>query len=137
VFNPEFLTIPIGAFSPLVGARPFNRAPNSGSLGLLYSHKKFNASFNGYLVGRRDGSTFLEDGNFGNTMLLPNRNLSGAYQVFGLSASYAVTNYVKVYAVIGNLFSQHYEAAFGYPSLPFTFRSGVTFTIGGAHGWWK
>jgi vitamin B12 transporter len=137
VFNPEFPTIPIGAFAPLVGARPFNRAPNSGSLALFYSHKKFNASLNGYLVGSRDGSTFLEDSNFGNTMLLPNRNLSGAYQVFGLSASYAVTNYVKVYTVIGNLFSQHYETAFGYPSLPFTFRAGVTFTIGGEHGWWK
>jgi vitamin B12 transporter len=137
VFNPEFPTIPIGAFSPLVGARPFNRAPNSGSLALFYSHKKFNASLNGYLVGRRDGSTFLEDGNFGNTMLLPNRNLASAYQVFGLSASYAVTNYLKVYTVVGNLFSQHYEAVFGYPSLPFTIRGGVTFTIGGEHGWWK
>lgn len=137
VFNPEFPTIPIGAFSPLEGARPFHRAPNSGSLALFYSRKKFNASLNGYLVGRRDDSTFLEDGFFGNTMLLPNRNLAGAYQVFGLSASYAVTNYAKLYTVIGNLFSQHYEAVFGYPSFPFTFRSGVTFTIGGDHGWWK
>jgi vitamin B12 transporter len=137
VFNPDFPTIPIGAFSPLEGARPFHRAPHSGSLALFYSHKKFNASLNGYLVGRRDDSTFLEDGFFGNTMLLPNRNLAGAYQIFGLSGSYAVTDYVKVYMVIGNLFSQHYEAVFGYPSLPFTIRGGVTFTIGGDHGWWK
>jgi vitamin B12 transporter len=137
VFNPDFPTIPIGAFSPLVGARPFRRAPDSGSLSLFYSHNRFNASLNGYLVGRRDDSTSLEDGFFGNTMLLPNRDLAGAYQVFGLSASYAVTNYAKVYAVVGNLFSQHYEAVFGFPSLPFTFRSGVTFTIGGDHGWCK
>ena len=30
VFNPAFPTIPIGAFSPLVGARPFRRPTNSG-----------------------------------------------------------------------------------------------------------
>jgi len=29
-FNPNFPTIPIGAFSPLVGNRPFRRAPHAG-----------------------------------------------------------------------------------------------------------
>ena len=34
----------------------------------------------GTLAGRRDDSDFLTDSNFGNTLLLPNRNLDGAYQ---------------------------------------------------------
>jgi vitamin B12 transporter len=137
VFNDAFPTIPIGAFSPLEGARPFHRAPHSGNLSLFYSRRKLNAAFTGYLVSRRDDSTFLEDGFFGNSMLLPNRNLAPGYQKFDLSFSYAVTPYAKVYTSMENLLSQHYEAAFGFPALPFTIRSGITFTLGGSRGWWK
>ncbi|MGZ7053625.1 MAG: TonB-dependent receptor, partial [Candidatus Angelobacter sp.] len=36
-FNPLFPTIPIGAFSPLVGNRPFNRAPHTASFYLGYA----------------------------------------------------------------------------------------------------
>ncbi len=136
-FNPLFPTIPIGAFSPLEGARPFRQAPHSGSLALFYAHNKWSAVFSGSLVGRRDDSTFLTDANFGNTLLLPNRNLSGAYQKFDLSGSYKITPYLKVYTGIENLFSQHYEGAFGYPALPFTIRSGITVTLGGRGGWLK
>jgi iron complex outermembrane receptor protein/vitamin B12 transporter len=136
-FNPLFPDIPIGAFSPLQGARPFRVAPHSGSLAFLYNHKKFNGALTGYLVGRRDDSTFLEDAMFGNTMLLPNRNLAYAYQKFDLSAAYAFKPYMTVYTSMENLFSQHYAAAFGFPALPFTIRSGVRLRIGGAKGWWK
>jgi vitamin B12 transporter len=136
-FNPLFPTIAIGAFSPLEGARPFLVAPHSGSVALFYNRKKFNGAFTGYMVGRRDDSTFLEDGFFGNTMLLPNRNLAYAYQKFDLSAAYAFKPYISVYTSIENLFSQHYDAAFGYPSLPFTIRTGIRFTLGGPNGWWK
>jgi vitamin B12 transporter len=136
-FNDSFPAIPIGAFSPLEGARPFNRAPHSGNVSLFYSRRKLNAAFTGYLVGRRDDSTFLEDAFFGNSMLLPNRDLAPGYQKFDLSMSYAVTSYARVYTSIENLFSQHYEAAFGFPALPFVIRSGVTFTLGGHSGWWK
>jgi vitamin B12 transporter len=135
--NPLFPDIPIGAFDPLQGARPFRIAPHSGSLRLFYSRKKFNAAFSGYLVGRRDDSTFLYDGNFGNTMLLPNRNLAAAYQKFDLSAAYSLRPYLTLYTSIENLFSEHYDAAFGYPALPFAIRSGVRFTIGGSREWWK
>ncbi|MGA7920588.1 MAG: TonB-dependent receptor [Candidatus Acidiferrales bacterium] len=135
--NPEFPTIPIGAFDPLEGARPFRRAPHSGSLALFYSRQKFNAVLSGSLVGRRDDSTYLSDPYFGNTMLLPNRNLSGAYQKFDLSGSYDLRPYLKIYTGIENLFSQHYQQSFGYPSLPFTIRSGVTFALGGHQGWWR
>jgi vitamin B12 transporter len=136
-FNPDFPDIPIGAFSPLEGARPFRIAPHSGSLAFFYNHKKFNAALTGYLVGRRDDSTFLTDAFFGNTMLLPNRNLEGAYQKFDLSAAYAIKPYVTVYTSIENLFGEHYDAVAGFPALPFAIRSGVRFTLGGTKGWWK
>lgn len=135
--NPMFPDIPIGAFSPLQGSRPFHIAPHSGSLALFYSHKKFNGAWTGYLVGRRDDSTFLFDGFFGNSLLLPNRNLAAAYQKFDLSGAYAVKPYLSVYTSIENLFSQHYTAAFGYPTLPFTIRTGVRLTLGGENGWGK
>ncbi len=129
--NPGFPNIPIGAYSPLEGQRPFHRAPNSGSLGLIYGHGKFVGSFTGYLIGSRDDSTFLSDALFGNTLLLPNRNLDPAYEKFDLSGRYAVKSFVSLYTSVENLFSQHYQAAFGFPALPFTIRSGVTITIGG------
>ena len=45
----------------------------------------------GTFVSRRDDSTFLMDTNFGNTLLLPNRNLDPAYQKIDLYASYQIT----------------------------------------------
>jgi vitamin B12 transporter len=136
-FNPLFPTIPIGEFAPLEGSRPFHRAPHSGSLALFYNRKRINAALTGYLVGRRDDSTFLSDANFGNTLLLPNRNLAPGYQKFDLSVGYSLTHYAKIYTSGENLFSQHYQPAFGFPATPFEIRSGVTFTIGGERGWWK
>ncbi len=136
-FNPLFPTIPIGAFSPLEGARPFRRAPHSGSLALYYSRKKFGGALSGYLVSRRDDSTSLFDADFGNSLLLPNRNLAPGYQKFDLSLSYAATHYLKLYTGIENLFSQHYQPVLGFPAAPFEIRAGMTFTIGGERGWWK
>jgi len=130
-FNPAFPDIPIGAFSPLVGARPFRVAPHSGYFGLNYSHSKFYSSLTGTLVGRRDDSDFLFDANFGSTMLLPNRNLDGAYQRLDLSGGYQFTSRLMAYADIQNLLSEHYAEAFGFPSLPFTFRSGIKINFGG------
>jgi vitamin B12 transporter len=135
--NPAFPNIPIGAFAPLVGARPFDRAPHSGSLLLSYTQKKFDVALNGYFVGRRDGSTFLTDGYLGNSMLLPNRNLQAAYQVIDLSGNYPINSHVTAYLSISNLLSKHYQAEIGYPSLPLTFRAGMKFTLGGESGWWK
>jgi vitamin B12 transporter len=135
--NPLFPNTPIGAFSPLQGARPFHRAPHSGSLVLAYNSRRFNAALSGYLVSRRDDSTFLLDSFFGNTLVLPNRNLAPGYQKFDLSAGYAVTSYAKIYTSIENLLSQHYQAAFGFPAAPFAIRTGITFTIGGHQEWWK
>jgi vitamin B12 transporter len=127
--------VPIGAFSPLVGSRPFRRAPHSGSFLISYDRRKFTVGLGGYLVSRRDDSTFLSDGFFGNTMLLPNRNLAGSYQKIDFSGSYRVNQLLSLYASVENLANQHYDAAFGFPSSPFAFRTGIRITLGGES--WK
>jgi len=131
----NFATTPIGAYSPLDGARPFRRAPQSGYFSLTYTQPKWYAGMSGTLVGKRDDSTFLSDANFGNSLLLPNRDLLGAYQRIELEGNYRVSRSVTTYARVQNLLSEHYFEAFGYPALPLTFRAGVTLSLGGES--WK
>jgi vitamin B12 transporter len=130
-FNPAFPGIPIGAFAPLVGARPFRRAPHTGSFSLDYSRNRINLSLTGYLVSRRDDSTFLSDAFFGTTMLLPNRNLAPAWQKIDLGGSYRFGPHLGFYSVVENLGSQHYDPVFGFPALPLSFRAGFKVTLGG------
>ena len=135
-YNPSFPTVPIGAYSPLIGERPFRRAPHSGYFGVSYAHAQFSSLLTGTLVGRRDDSDFLAyDANYMPTMLLPNRNLDGAYQRLDMSASYQVSPRIQVTSRLENLLSERYSEAFGYPALPFTFRFGVQLTLGGES--WK
>jgi vitamin B12 transporter len=129
--NPAFPGVQIGAFSPLVGARPFRRPANSGTLFVSYANGPAAVALTAYFAGKRDDSTFLSDGFFGNSMLLPNQDLDPAYQKVDLSVSYRVHSQAKVYTSIENLFDKEYEAAFGFPSLPFAIRLGVTVTFGG------
>jgi vitamin B12 transporter len=131
-YNPNFPTVPIGIYSPLIGARPFRRAPHTGYFELSYRRKRLFTDLRGTLVGRRDDSDFLEfDANGGTTMLLPNRNLDAAYQRIDLVGSYQFNRYVSAEASASNLLCQHYSEAFGYPSLPFMFRAGLKFSLGG------
>jgi iron complex outermembrane receptor protein/vitamin B12 transporter len=135
-FNPNFPTMPIGIDTPLIGARPFRRAPHTGYFGLGYNHSRFSALLTGTLVGRRDDSDFISsDANGGNSLLLPNRNLDGAYQKLDFSGGYQVSHLLNVYSSFQNLLSEQTSEAFGYPVLPFTFRSGINFTFGGES--WK
>jgi iron complex outermembrane receptor protein/vitamin B12 transporter len=127
----SFSTIPIGQYSPLVGARPFPRAPHSGYFGLNYMRSRWYGSLTGTLVGRRDDSTYLSDENFGSSLLLPNRNLLGAYQRIDLSGGYEVSHALTAYANLQNLLSEHYNEAFGYPALPLAFRAGLKVSFGG------
>jgi vitamin B12 transporter len=130
-FNPAFPGIPIGAFAPLVGARPFRRAPHTGNLEVGYSGKRVNLSVTGYFVSRRDDSTFLSDAFFGTTLLLPNRNLAPAWQKIDFGGGYRFNLHLQIFTVIENLASQHYEPAFGFPALPLSFRAGFKVTLGG------
>jgi vitamin B12 transporter len=135
-YNPHFPTVPIGAYSPLIGARPFRRAPHSGYFGANYTRGKFTSLLTGMLVGKRDDSDFLAyDANYMPTMLLPNRNLDSAYQRLDLRTSYTVSPRVQLTSQFQNLLAQHLSETFGYPALPFTFRSGVQIVFGGES--WK
>jgi vitamin B12 transporter len=130
-FNPAFPTIPIGAYSPLVGERPFRRPANSGTLFVGYTTGPIDVALSGYFAGRRDDSTFLSDGFFGNSLLLPNRGLDPAYQKIDVSASYRLHPRLRVYTTIDNIFNEDYAAAFGFPSLPATIRVGASVGVGG------
>jgi iron complex outermembrane receptor protein/vitamin B12 transporter len=127
----NFSNIAIGQFSPLVGARPFRVAPHTGYFGLNYTQPRFYASLTGTMVGRRDDSDFLYDTNYGSSLLLPNRNLDGAYQRLDLSGGYQVTPMLSANFEAQNLLSEHYAEAFGYAALPLTFRAGLKLTFGG------
>jgi vitamin B12 transporter len=131
----NFPTIPIGVFSPLIGARPFRRAPHSGYMAITYHHGRWTASLTGTFVGKRDDSDFLFDKDGGTSLLLPNRNLDAAYQKVDLGGSCQIIHALDVYADLQNVLSQHYDEAFGYPALPFTFRAGMRLTLGGES--WK
>ena len=135
-FNPNFPNVPIGIDTPLIGARPFRRAPHTGYFGVSYNHSRFSALLTGTLVGSRDDSDFISaDANGGNSLILPNRNLDGAYRKLDFSGSYQVSHLLNIYSSFQNLLSEHYSQAFGYPALPFTFRSGIKLTFGGES--WK
>lgn len=129
--NPAFPNIPIGAYSPLVGGRPFGVPRNSGSVALIFSKRKFGMSGTGYFVSRSDDSTFLTDQFYGNSLLLPNRDLLNAYQLVDWSGWFDVRRSLTFYASAGNMLDEHYQGAFGYPALPFNFRAGIKLTIGG------
>ena len=129
--NPAFPGIPIGAFSPLVGARPFRRPANSGSLTLLYARGPAQVGFTGHFVGKQDDSTFLSDAFFGNSLLLPNHDLDDSYQKIDVSGSYRLHRRLRWYLTLENLLNQKYEAAAGFPALPATVRTGVTVEFGG------
>jgi len=132
-FNPLFPGIQIGGFTALVGQRPFRRPPNTGNLLIACSHGRADVALTGYFAGKADDSTFLvgADFNFGNTLLLPNRDLNFGYQKVDISGGYRLHSKVKWFATVENVLNQHYEPAFGFPALPINVRSGVTLTVGG------
>ncbi|MFZ0272247.1 MAG: TonB-dependent receptor [Acidobacteriaceae bacterium] len=130
-FNPNFPGIPIGNYSPLVGARPFRRPPHTGFTSVIYTGKKWSGVIQGAYASRSDDSTYLggDDVNFGNTLLLPNRNLDYAYAKIDLGATYQWKPWMGVYTQLDNLTSNQHIGPIGYPSLPFNFRTGARFTL--------
>ncbi len=132
-FNPKFPGIPIGNFSPLLGQREFRRPPNTGNLFASYTQGPATVALSGYFAGKSDDSTFLggSDLNFGNSLLLPNKDLNAGYQKMDVSGSWVFNRTLKAYTTIENLLDQHYEPAFGFPGLPLNVRAGVIITVGG------
>jgi iron complex outermembrane receptor protein/vitamin B12 transporter len=131
--NPSFPNLPIGAEGPLVGARPFRRPPNSGFASVQYTGKKFNAALKAVMASRADDSTFLDgfDPNFGNSLVLPNRNLDFGYVKLDGNLTYAASKNFTVFAQLDNLLNDQHIGPIGYPSLPLTVRAGLKIRLGG------
>lgn len=130
-YNPNIPGVAIGNYSPLVGARPFRRPPHTGFTSVIYTGKKWTGVIDGSYASRSDDSTYLggDDVNFGNTLLLPNRNLDYGYAKLDAGVSYQWKNWMGVYTQLDNLTSSQHIGPIGYPSLPFNFRTGMRFTL--------
>ena len=128
--------IPLGAVSPLVGARPFRRAPHTGFFTATYADRKFTGVFTAAFASRSDDSTYLEyeDANDGNSLLLPNRNLDYGYAKLDLGGSFQLFKWMDIYAQAENLLDNQHIAPFGYPSLPFNVRTGLRLRWGPGSG---
>jgi len=124
---PTFDGVPVGPYAPLEGARPFRRAPHTGYLTATYTAKRFTGVFSSAFASRSDDSTYLEgEDAFGsNSLLLPNRNLDYGYAKVDLGASFQVLPWLDVFAQGENLLDNQHIAPIGYPSLPFTIRTGL------------
>jgi vitamin B12 transporter len=129
--NPAFPGIRIGQFAALVGERPFRRPTHSGSFMASYVEGPVDVAVSAFFSGRRDGSTFLSDGFFGYSLLLPNQGLEAGYQKVDLAAGYRPHRRLRVFTSIENLFDKDYQASYGFPALPITARFGVTVNVGG------
>jgi iron complex outermembrane receptor protein/vitamin B12 transporter len=133
---PTFDGVPVGPYSPLEGARPFRRAPNTGYITATYADKRFSGVFTSAFSSRSDDTTFLEgeDAFGGNSLLLPNRNLDYGYAKVDLGGSFQVLTWMDVYAQAENLLDNQHIAPIGYPSLPFTIRTGLRLRWGPGSG---
>ena len=131
---PPFSTVPIGAFDPLRGARPFHRPPHTAYGAVGYNGAQYSVEFTTAYASRSDDSTFLggRDLAGGNSLLLPNRNLDSGYTKLDLGGSYQFLSWLAAYAQLDNLTDNKRIGPIGYPSLPFTFRVGLRLALG--HG---
>jgi iron complex outermembrane receptor protein/vitamin B12 transporter len=124
---PTFDGIPVGPYAPLEGARPFRRAPHTGYFTATYAAKRLTGVFSSAFASRSDDSTYLEgeDAFGGNSLLLPNRNLDYGYAKVDLGGSFQVLPWMDVFAQAENLLNNQRIAPVGYPSPPFTIRTGL------------
>ena len=124
---PTYDGIPIGAYSPLQGARPFRRPPHTGFFTGSYSQSRVTAVFSSAYASRSDDSDFLggSDMEFGNSLLLPNRNLDRGYAKLDLGGSFQFSHLLGIYGQAENLTNNEHIAPIGFRSLPFNFRVGL------------
>ena len=133
---PTYNGIPVGADSPLQGARPFRRPPHTGYLSATFASKRITGVFTSSFASRSDDSDFLGGMAYGansNSLLLPNRNLDSGYADLDLGGSFQLLDWMSIYAQASNLLSNQHMAPIGYPSLPMNFRMGLRFDLGLRH----
>jgi iron complex outermembrane receptor protein/vitamin B12 transporter len=130
--NPNLPGIAIGAESPLIGARPFRRAPNTGYFDVQYTKPRFALDLKGAMASRSDDSTYLEfsDINGLNTLLLPNRDLDFGYVKLDAGATYKMKHGLTYFVQLDNLLNDQHIGPIGYPGLPLTFRTGLKLHLG-------
>jgi len=131
--NPSIPGVAIGAESPLVGGRVFRRPPHTGFFGVNYNRQKFTVALKGAMASRSDDSTFLDgfDPTFGNTLILPNRDLDFGYVKLDLGGTYAVTSKITGFAQFENLMNDQHIGPIGFTGLPLTVRAGIKLRLGG------
>ncbi len=122
----------IGNYSPLVGARPFRRPPHTGFVSATYTAKNWSGIATAAFAGRADDTTALggSDATYGNSLLLPNRNLDPGYSSLNAGINYQVNTHLGVYTQLTNLLSQQHVSPIGYLSTPTTARAGIRLTLG-------
>ena len=126
--NPKYPGVAIGVSSPLVGQRPFRRAPNTGFFVVQYTGSKLGAALKGAMSSRSDDSTFIDafsSSTFDNSLLLPNRNLAYGFRRLNPSVPYQWRPSIGVFTQAENLLNNQHIGAFGYPGLPLTVRVGL------------
>jgi len=135
-YAPTYNGIPIGVSSPLVGARPFRRPPHTGYFTATYSARKLTGIFSSAFASRSDDSTYLgyQDSNGGNSLLLPNRDLDHGFARLDIGGSYQLYSWLSLTTQLENLLDQQHISPIGYPSLPFTVRSGIRIQWGPGSG---
>jgi vitamin B12 transporter len=129
---PTFNGIPVGPYSPLVGARPFRRPPHTGFFSASYAHSWLTVFLNSAFASRSDDSTFLGglDVNGGNSLLLPNRNLDHGFAKVDIGSSIRLRDWLGFYVLGENLTNNQHIAPIGYVSLPTNVRLGLKFQWG-------
>jgi iron complex outermembrane receptor protein/vitamin B12 transporter len=131
--NPNIPGVAIGAESPLIGGRPFRRPPHTGFFGVDYHRPKFTVALKGAMASRSDDSTFLDgfDPNFGNSLILPNRDLDFGYVKMDLGGTYAFSSRITAFTQLENLLNDQHIGPIGFPGLPLTVRAGFKIRVGG------
>lgn len=126
--NKNYAGVAIGASSPLVGQRPFRRAPQTGYFTLQYTRPKFNAAVKSAMSSKSDDSTFLDtfsNANFTTSLLLPNRNLAFGFAKIDVNATYQLRPSLSIFTQVENVLNNQHIGPIGYPGLPLTVRAGV------------
>lgn len=131
--SPAYPGVPIGSSSPLVGARPFRRAPHTGFAVAEYSSGRWSAGVKAALSSRSDDSTFLSYASLAgdNSLLLPNRNLAFGFAKVDANATWQLRPQLAVFTQMNNLLGQQHMGPIGYPALPFNLRVGVKLRFSG------